>query len=310
MDSRKKKHPILWWKLKQEIQWYTFILPAVICLIVLTYIPTIQSFQYSFYKIASIGLNKTFVGLKNYSSILRHSQFHQAVGNTAILALLGLMVIPLGFILASLVNELGRTRTQSFFRVMFYLPNILTGVSVVMLFQFVLRQSGGLLNSFLGALVGHEVTIGWLVDERLTKISATIISIWGGLGYCMLINLAGLQSIPAEIYEAASIDGCNGISRWRYITIPNMTKTFSFLMITNIIGSFSRFTDLYMLGGNSASGKPGGSLQTIMMYIYQYSFESPNYGISTAGCMVLFAMVFLITMIELQMTGFFKKNEA
>ena len=310
MNLRKSKRLIPWWKLKQEIQWYTFILPAVICLIILTYIPTIQSIQYSFYKIASIGLEKTFVGYKNYSSILWHSQFHQAVGNTIILTILGLLVIPLGFILASLLNELGRTRTQSFFRVMFYMPNILTGVSVVMLFQFVLRQSGGLLNSFIGLLTGREVTIGWLVDPSLTKISATIISIWSGLGYCMLINLAGLQSISSEIYESASIDGCNGLARWRYITIPNMTKTFSFLMITNIISSFSRFTDLYMLGGNSASGKPGGSLQTIMMYIYQYSFESPNYGISTAGCMVLFVLVFVITMIELKMTGFFKKNEA
>ena len=309
VTARAKRKPITWWRVKQQLHWYSFILPSIICLIVLTYIPTIRSIEYSFYKVAAIGLDKKYVGFKNYSSILRHSQFQQAAANTGIMSLLSLLVIPLGFILASLLNELGRTKKQTFFRIGFYIPNILTGVSVVLLFQFVLRQHDGLLNTFLGFLAGRPVEIGWLVDARITKLSATIMGIWGGLGYNMLINLAGLQSIPMELYEAAAIDGCNGIQRWRYIVIPNMTKTFSFLMITNIIGSFSRFTDLFMLAGNSASGKPGGSLQTIMMYIYQYSFESPNYGISTAGCMVLFVLVFAVTMIELALTGFFKKEE-
>ena len=310
MTARVKRKKLTGWRIKQQLQWYSFIVPSIICLIVLTYIPTIKSIQYSFYKVASIGLDKKYVGLKNYASILKHTQFHQALANTGILAALSLLVIPLGFILATLVNELGRTKKQTFFRIGFYIPNILTGVSVVLLFQFVLRQHDGLLNTFLGALAGRPVEIGWLVDARVTKISVTIMGIWGGLGYNMLINLAGLQSIPMELYEAAAIDGCSGIQRWRYIVIPNMTKTFSFLMITNIIGSFSRFTDLFMLAGNSASGKPGGSLQTIMMYIYQYSFESPNYGIATAGCMVLFVLVFAVTMIELAITGFFRKEEA
>lgn len=309
MQKQKEKHPFKWWRLKEELQWYSFILPSIVCLIVLTYLPMFESLEYSFYRVASIGLDKTFIGFKNYSSILRHSQFIKALANTAVLALQGLLVIPLGFILATLINGLGRTRLQSFFRVTYYLPNILTGVSVVMMFQFVFRQSDGLLNSFLSMILNRPVTIGWLTDQNITKISASIISIWGGLGYNMLINLAGLQSISSELYEAASIDGSNVFKSWRYITIPQMTKTFSFLLITNVIGSFSRFTDLYMLGGNSASGKPGGSLQTIMMYIYQYSFENPNYGISTAGCMILFLLVFIITMVEMKMTGYFKKEE-
>jgi ABC-type sugar transport system permease subunit len=305
-----RRRAIKGWRIRQELQWYSFILPSIICLVVLTYKPTLESLQYSFYKVASVGLDKTYIGFKNYSSILYHSQFQQALGNTVILALMSLLVIPMGFVLATLVNGLGRTKTQSFFRVAFYMPNILTGVSVVMMFQFVFRQSDGLLNSFLSVLAGRPVAIGWLTNQSLTKISASIISVWGGLGYNMLINLAGLQSIPTELYEAASIDGSNTFMSWRHITIPNMKKTFSFLMITNIIGGFSRFSDLYMLGGNSASGKPGGSLQTIMMYIYQYSFENPNYGISPAGCMVLFAIVFCITMVELKMTGYFKKEES
>ena len=87
-----------------------------------------------------------------------------------------------------------------------------------------------------------------------------------------------------------------------------MTGTFSFLLITNIIGSFSRFTDLFLFSGNSASGKPGYSLQTLLMYIYQYSFESPNYGSSSAGSMILFVIILVITAINLRMTGLGKKE--
>lgn len=134
-------------------------------------------------------------------------------------------------------------------------------------------------------------------------------SCWTGLGYNMLINLAGLQSIPTEIYEAAEIDGCNAWQTWIKIKIPNMTGTFAFLMITSIIGSFSRFTDLFLFSGNSASGKPGYSLQTILMYIYQYSFESPNYGSSAAGSMILFVIILVITIFNLKISGFFKKAD-
>ena len=133
-------------------------------------------------------------------------------------------------------------------------------------------------------------------------------SCWTGIGYNMLINLAGLQAIPTEIYEAADIDGCNAWQTWLYIKIPNMTGTFSFLLITSIISSFSRLTDLFLFSGNSASGKTGYSLQTLLMYIYQYSFESPNYGSSSAGSMILFVIILVITAINLRLTGLSKKE--
>ena len=210
--------------------------------------------------------------------------------------------------LASVLHSLGRGKTQAFFRVMFYMPNIITGVSVVLLFRYVLMQDGGLLNKALSAVAGHTVAIPWLTDSKLTKLGVTIMSCWTGIGYNMLINLAGLQSIPSEIYEAADIDGCNAWQTWIYIKIPNMTGTFSFLLITNIIGSFSRFTDLFLFSGNSASGKPGYSLQTLLMYIYQYSFESPNYGSSSAGSMILFVIILIITAINLRLTGLGRKE--
>ena len=304
---KKKKHPVAW-RIRREMQWYSFILPTIVCLILFTYIPLINSLRYSLYRVSVVGFGEEFIGLRNYQALLGSSAFWNAVLNTVILAVFSLISIPVGFVLATQINSLGKTRAQSFFRVSFYLPNMVTGVSVVLLFQFIFLRDGGLINSFLSIITGREITIGWLTDPSLTKIAATILGLWSGLGYNMLINLAGMQPIPQELYEAASIDGCNGLKRWLFITIPNMTGTFTFLLITSVIGSFSRFTDLFLLSGNSSAGNPSASLQTILMYIYQFSFRTPNFGLSTAGSMVLFVLILTVTLFNLKVTGFFKKD--
>ena len=295
-------------RMKTQLQWYSFLLPTIICLIVFTYIPLIQCIRYSLYKVSVIGFGEKFIGLKNYIGLLKGTGFPRAMRNTVILALHSLVVIPLGFILATVLHSIGRNRLQGFFRVMFYLPNIITGVSVVLLFRYVLMQEGGLLNKMISIVAGRDIAIPWLTDSKLTKIGVTIMYAWTGIGYNMLINLAGLQSIPTEIYEAASIDGANALQIWTRIQIPNMTNTFAFLMITNIISSFSRFTDLFLFSGNSASGKPGYSLQTILMYIYSYSFETPNYGQSSAGSMILFVIILAVTIVNLRLTGLSRRE--
>lgn len=296
-------------KIKTELVWYSFIIISIMTLLVLTYVPMLTSVKYSFYDVSVLGFGESFSGFKNYSLILENPAFHRSVGNTVLLALMSLLSIPLGFILASLINGLGKGRLQGFFRVGYYLPNIITGVSVILVFQVVLKSNEGLLNNFLSLFTKEPVTVGWLSDSHFAKMGATIISIWGSLGYAMLINLANLQSIPSEIYEAAEVDGAPPIKAWIHITIPQMLPCFSFLFITNIIGGLARFTDLFILGGNTSAGRPGGTLQTILMFIYQFSFETPQYGIASAGAMILFVITFVITLVNLRITGFFKKEE-
>ncbi len=295
-------------RMKRELQWYSFLIVSIITLILLTYIPMLTTIKYSFYDTRVLTFGGEFNGLTNYKVLMGNKAFGQSLINTFALAILSLLQIPVGFILASLINGLGRGKLQSFFRVSYYLPNIITGVSVVLIFQVVLKENGGLLNNFLSFLTGREVTIGWLSDATYSKFGATILNIWQNTGYAMLINLASMQSIPTEIYEAAEVDGANSIKRWFYITIPHMKTCFAFLFITTIINGLSRFTDLFIIGGNSATGRPGGSLQTLLMYIYQYSFEYPQYGMASAGAMILFVLTFVITLINLKLTGFFKKS--
>ncbi|WP_102410195.1 ABC transporter permease subunit [Beduinella massiliensis] len=295
-------------RVRKHLTWYSFLLPSLLAFFVLSYLPSFKSLYYSFFKVSVLGFGETFVGLKNYRTLLSSSGFLRAVANTFALAGLDMFTIAIGFGLASLLNRLGRGKLQSFFRVSFYIPNVMTGISVILLFQMVLKQEGGLLNSFLSMLLRHDVKIGWLADSQFAKLGVSIMSWWKGAGYAMLISLAGLQSIPSEHYEASEVDGCNSLQQWWYITLPQMVNTFAFLVFTNLISSFSRFTDLYVLSMNSASGRPGGSLQTIMMYIYQYSFETPNYGLSSAGAVILFVIIFAVTMLSQKLSASLQRD--
>lgn len=292
--------------IKNNLTAYSFIIVSLVTLLVLVYIPMISTVDYSFRRIGMVGFGDEWVGLENYRMLFSQSAFWRAIGNTILLAVMGLLTIPVGFLLAVLINSLGRGKLQEFFRVGFYLPNIITGVSVYLIFRVVLMGDGGLLNNFLSAITGREIRIGWLADPKFARWGVTIIWVWMNMGYSMLMNLANLQSIPTDLYDAASIDGANALQKLVCITIPNMKSCFALLFVTGMINGLARFTDIFILSGSDSYGGAGGTLQTILMYVFQFSFETPNYGVASAGSMVLFVLVFIMTMINVKLTGFLK----
>lgn len=292
--------------IKNNLTAYSFIIVSLVTLLVLVYIPMISTVDYSFRRIGMVGFGDEWVGLENYRMLFSQSAFWRAIGNTILLAVMGLLTIPVGFLLAVLINSLGRGRLQEFFRVGFYLPNIITGVSVYLIFRVVLMGDGGLLNNFLSAITGRQIRIGWLADPKYARWGVTILWVWMNMGYSMLMNLANLQSIPTDLYDAAAIDGANALQKLLCITIPNMKACFALLFVTGMINGLARFTDIFILSGSDSYGGAGGTLQTILMYVFQFSFETPNYGVASAGSMVLFVLVFLMTMVNVKLTGFLK----
>lgn len=291
---------------RKNLTAYSFVIISLVTLLVLVYIPMISTVDYSLRRIGMVGFGNEWVGLENYRMLFSQSAFWRAIGNTILLATMGLLTIPVGFILAVLINSLGRGRLQEFFRVGYYLPNIITGVSVYLIFRVVLMGDGGLLNSFLSAITGRNIRTGWLADPKFARWGVTIIWVWMNMGYSMLMNLASLQSIPTDLYDAASIDGANALQKMVCITIPNMKSCFALLFVTGMINGLARFTDIFILSGSDSYGGAGGTLQTILMYVFQFSFETPNYGVASAGSMVLFVLVFIMTMINVKLTGFLK----
>lgn len=292
--------------IKNNLTAYSFIIVSLVTLLVLVYIPMISTVDYSFRRIGMVGFGDEWVGLENYRMLFSQSAFWRAIGNTILLAVMGLLTIPVGFLLAVLINSLGRGKLQEFFRVGFYLPNIITGVSVYLIFRVVLMGDGGLLNNFLSAITGRQIRIGWLADPKYARWGVTILWVWMNMGYSMLMNLANLQSIPTDLYDAAAIDGANALQKLLCITIPNMKACFALLFVTGMINGLARFTDIFILSGSDSYGGAGGTLQTILMYVFQFSFETPNYGVASAGSMVLFVLVFLMTMVNVKLTGFLK----
>ena len=152
------------YKWKKNLIWLTFLLPTFICLLILTYIPTIKAVNYSFHDVNVIGEIQSNVGFQNYKVLLESSGFRKSILNTLILALMSLLAIPLGFVIACGANGVRNKKAQTVFRLGFYMPNIITGVSIVLIFQYILQVDNGLINLALSNILGKKIEIGWLSD--------------------------------------------------------------------------------------------------------------------------------------------------
>ena len=144
--------------------------------------------------------------------------------------------------------------------------------------------------------------------KSLDRAARDINTVRKNAGYSKQMNQASQHPIPTHHKQPASIDGANAIQKLIAITVPNMKSCFALLFVTGMINGLARFTDIYILGGMDCYGGAGGTLQTILMYVFQFSFETPNYGVASAGSMVLFALVFVMTMINVKLTGFLKDD--
>lgn len=274
----------------RQIKWWVFLLPILAAILLLMVYPVLESFRLSFYK--SNGMSETFRGVENYKIVLSDKLFWKSVWNTVAMGFLTVMInVPLSFVTACLINSL--TRGKNLTKGMFFISYITPGVAASTIFLYVFHAEG-LLNLFLG-LFGMA-PINWLQAPFTAQWAVVLYSIWKGLGFNIIIFIANLQAISPEYYEAAYIDGCTPLQAWRYITVPNMKPTISFLMIMGWISGLQRFQETYMFG--TQAGSPERSLFTIVMYIYDRGFGSYEFGVASAAAYVLFAIIVIFTIIN------------
>ena len=283
-------------KLRKSLIWYVFVAPTFILFGLFVAYPTLETFRLSFFQ--EVATRQEFVGALHYLRLLGNQVFLAALVNTAFLGILFLLIIiPLGFVMASLLNNL--RVWPNLFKAIYFLPQITSTVAVALVFSYVFQPNWGLVNGILRQL-GVEPLPLWLAEPRYvltgSRAAVTILAVWVALGYYMLIFQAGLQAVPAELYDAAVVDGAGPLQTWWLITLPSMRPTFVFLYITGTIEAMSRFSDLWMLGG--PAGTPARSLQTIVMYIYQTAFESNDFNLASAAAVILFVVVLLLTMVN------------
>ncbi len=277
--------------------WYSFLLPPLLLILVFIGYPTLQTFRQSFFT-RELGTAESFAGFEHYGRLLTNQVFWGALGNTVLLgaAFLGI-VIPLAAALASLLNRVKRGATP--LKVIYFLPQLTSSVAVALMFNYVFQPDWGLLNGGLRALGATETPL-WLADPRLgltgSRAAATILAVWAGVGYFIIVLLAGLQSIPRDIYDAAELDGATGLQTWWHITLPSLRPTFIFLIMTGTVDALARFGDLWTLGG--PGGAPARSLQSVVMFMFQQGFESGDVSLAAAAAVVFFVIVLAVTAVS------------
>ncbi len=262
---------------------YLFLLPAGIVLLVFFFIPFFQTINLSFYDYSNNVYHPKFVFLQNYIELIKSPLFLKTILNTfyfLILCVPFLVIFPL--FLAILINQ--KIRCKNVYKVLIYLPVVVSIVVVAIAFKWLYAPSG-LLNFFIEKL-GLE-PIGWLTDPKVAMISVALVTIFKGVGYYMMIYLSALMSVPNELYEAADVDGVTGFKKHMAITIPHLMPMIALVSTISSISALKVFVEIYVM----TRGGPLDSTKTIVYYIYERAFENLDMGIASAGAVILLFIV-------------------
>lgn len=271
-----------------QMQPVYFLLPAFLIYLIVIVIPTIYTAFLSLYDWDGVGTGRLFVGLENYRYLfVEDNVFWQALRNNVIWTILAMIAsLCLGLLLAIMLNRKFKGRT--FFRAVFYFPFILSNIVVAFLWQWIYHPSLGVFNEIL-SMVGMD-GIGWLSDPRIALYSVFIASTWQQVGSAMILYLAGLQTIPDELYESAEVDGATKVQSFFRITIPLLKETYVIIFATTLFYSLKIYDIIYAMTG----GGPGNSTQVLATRMYYQTFTANNVGIGSAISIILFIIVMII----------------
>lgn len=278
---------------RERSEWFwgwLFIFPTVLGLIVLNIIPIFQTIYQSFFKTGDFGKGNIFVGLKNYQKVFGDQEIWQALANTFRYAVVEVpFSIALSLVLAVLLNR--KMRGRSFYRTVIFLPMVAAPAAVALVWRWLFNTEFGLINHVF------KSSVSWISDPRIAIYSIAVIGIWSILGYNMVLFLAGLQEIPHDFYEAAEIDGASGVDSFFHITLPLLSPTIFFVMITRVIGALQVFDLIYMVIDETSPALP--KTESLVYLFYRYSFVNKNMGYGSTIVVLLLLVTLLITVFQM-----------
>lgn len=277
---------------KEMIAAYLFILPTLILFCAFVFVPMIQSFIMS---LTDANLNSAtthWVGFQNYQSVLKSPDFWQAFKNTAVFAV---QVLPLNILISLLLAVLiqKKFRSVGLFRTIFYAPVITSMVAVSVVWSWIFNPSYGLLNIILHAF--HLPAQSWLVQPHMSLEVLVLLRIWKGVGANMVIFLAGLNAIPAEVLEAAEVDGATRFRKFILIVWPLLKPTTLYVIVLGTISLLQAFTEVYVM----TEGGPIGTSSTVVYLMFQKAFQEFKLGYGAAVAFVLFVIIFALSLFNL-----------
>ncbi|WP_276356235.1 carbohydrate ABC transporter permease [Cohnella caldifontis] len=279
-----------------EWLWGWFLIaPTIVGLIVLNIVPIGQTAYLSLFKSGDFGKGNVYVGFDNYRKMAHDPQVWHALGNTLLYALL---VVPLSIAFAMLVAVLlnGKTRGKSLYRTVYFIPMVAAPAAVTMVWKWLYNEHFGLLNYGLSRL--GMSAVDWTTDPNVAMFSIAVIGIWSVVGYNMVLLLAGLQEIPRDFYEASDIDGAGKLQRFFVITLPLVSPTLFFVVVTSMIQAMQVFDVIYMM---IEVTNPAYDHTVSLVYLfYNNAFKYFNKGYGSAIVMLLLVLILIVTAIQMK----------
>lgn len=260
------------------------IAPAFLLFSLFVVLPVVQAAYYSLFEWNGIGPLRVFRGIGNFIQIFQHQIFHTALANNIKIVIASLLFqLPLAFIIALLIGR-KRFKGEMFFRGVFFFPYIIAEIVVGIIWRFIYYPEFGIPTLVLQLLTGQKQQIGLLGDPAVAFYAVLVVILWKYLGFHLILFIAGLQSVPAELEDAAVVDGANTIQTIWHIIIPSMKGTFIISIFQSVIGSFNVFDVVWAMG----QGGPVNSTETIVTYLYNFGFRRFNFGYGSAVAVILF----------------------
>jgi multiple sugar transport system permease protein len=286
--------------MNREAAAWGFAAPALVALAAFFFLPILAAFLLSFtdfdlYALADLD-NLRFVGLDNYLSLLRTPLFWKALGNTLEFVMLGVPLSIATSLGAALLIHSKLARFKGLFRTIFFAPVVTTLVAVAVIWRYLLNTRFGLINWLLG-LAGLG-PVDWLGDPHWAMPAIVLFAVWKNFGYNMIILLAGLQTIPEDLHEAARIDGAGAWARFRHVTLPALAPVMLLVSILTMAAYFQLFAEPYVM----TQGGPVESTTSILYLMFVQGFQFWNLGFATAVAFVLFAILFVLTLAQLRLS--------
>lgn len=267
-----------------------FAAPAFFVYTLLLVIPILMAFGLSFVSWNGIS-EMSFVGLRNYAQVFRDKSIGNAVLNTLLITIVQSVVCNvLGLLLAVLLNKTGK-RT-AIFRTIYFLPNVLSGVAIAFVWKAIFSYNG-VLNTVLAAVGLDHLVAAFMSTHASALVCIIIVGIWSSLGYYMMIYISALQSVPQELYEAATVDGASSWSKFRYITLPMITSGTMVSFLMSIINGLRAYDVVKIM----TDGGPGKMTETIVYNIVRYGFSGNMMGYSSAIAVILFVAIGMISIL-------------
>jgi multiple sugar transport system permease protein len=281
---------------------WLFVAPAMTAIAVFFVVPVIAALAMSFtdfdiYALADLR-NLRFIGLDNYAHLLNTPLFWQALANTFFFVLVGVPLSIAASLGAALLLNSPLVRWQGFFRTALFAPVVTTLVAVAVVWRYLLHTRYGLLNHALSSI--GITPVDWLGDPLWAMPAIVLLSIWKNFGYNMIILLAGLQAIPADLYEAARIEGASRWQQLRYVTLPSLAPMLLMVSILTMAGHFQLFAEPYVM----TQGGPAQRTVTVLYFMYEEGFKWWSLGSASAVAFVLFVFMFALTLLQLRVARY------